>query len=292
MLNLAISLAFMLLVLGLFGWASSLAASFRTQRAWGRLPAISATERLEHGPPGLRGAIAPTLRFAGRHLGPLLAAGVALLAYILTRSIPPAFAAGVLVLALGHWNGKRAYAKRRRLLQEQVVELVEALIQPLRAGLSLPGALESAAEEVPEPLCSEVRRAVSDIQLGMPLDTVMEEFAGRCGGGDLHLVSAALLQQRAAGGNLAQLLDTLKGVMRDRSMLKREVRVLTAQGRLSGYLVASLPAAFLAIECIFSRSAIKALFGSPLGLAILTAGLGLEILGLFLIRRICNLKEA
>ena len=286
----AISLAFALLLLALLGWVGRIRNSWRVERAWERLPQ---TPTQKHGEGGrVRGTGLPApLRFATRYTGSLLSVAAGLLAFIATGMIPLALATGLLALAAVRWNRKRTMSKRGRLLREQVVDLVEALIQPLRGGLSLPSALESAAGEVPEPLGAEVRRAVSDIQMGVPLDAVFEELAERGGGRDLHLVSSTLLQQRVAGGNLPQLLETLKGVMRDRSMLTREVRVLTAQGRLSGYLVAALPAAFLAIECVFSRSAVQALFSSPMGWAILATGLGLEILGLLTIRRICNLKE-
>lgn len=290
-MSVAISLAFMLFLLALFGWAVHIRNSSQAQRAWERLLQTSAGEHRHRGREVRSGFLLAPLRLATRHPEPVLFTAAALLAYVLTGMIPLALASGVIALSVWRWSRKRAMRKRRRLMAEQVVELVEALIQPLRAGLSLPGALQSAAGEVPEPLGAEVRRAVSDIQLGLPLDAVLDGLAERCGGRDLRLVSITLLQQRAAGGNLPQLLETLKGVMRDRSMLTREVQTLTAQGRLSGYLVASLPAAFLALECLFSRSAVQALLRSPLGWTILAIGLGLEILGLLTIRRICNLRE-
>ena len=285
-----ISLAFALILLSLWGWAGRIRLSSQAERAWERLPRNPEGQPRERDRLRRAGLLAP-LRFAARHIGAVLSLAAGLLVLVVSGSLPLALASGFLTLAAARWSRKRALNKRGRLLREQVADLVEALIQPLRAGLSLPGALESAAGELPEPLGAEVCRAVSDIQMGLPLDAVFEELAERCGGRDFHLVSSTLLQQRVAGGNLPQLLETLKGVMRDRSMLTREVRVLTAQGRLSGYLVAALPAAFLAIECIFSRSAVQALFRSSMGWTILTIGLGLEILGLFTIRRICNLRE-
>ncbi len=291
-MSVAIALGCLAFLLGLFAWAARIGVAMRAERAWARLPATAPEPRSTgiHGQG--RHRLSVLVRTGTRHLAPILSLSAGLLLGAATRMTPLGIGAGLLVWLGWRWNEKRALRKRRRLLQDQVVELFEALVQPLRAGLSLAGALESAAEEVPEPLAAEAQKAVSDIRLGMPIDTVLAEFAERCGGRDLPLVSTALLQQRAAGGNLPQLLETLQGVIRDRSMLAREIRVLTAQGRLSGYLVASLPAAFLAIEAIFSRTAVQALFTRPLGWAILVAGLGLELLGLLVIRRICNLKES
>ncbi len=289
-MSLALPPALFVFLLLLSHSASNALATVRARRAWERLPGTPGREssgrRLGRGIPGA------ARRLASLYPGTCFAviAGSALL--LILRSLPLAITAALLVLSGRRWWERRAVHKRQRLLDEQVVELVEALIQPLKAGLSLPVALESAAEEVPEPLRGELRRAVSDLQLGTALENVLGELAERCGSRDLRLVSAALLQQKTAGGNLPQLLDTLKGVLRDRSLLQREARVLTAQGRLSGYLVASLPAVFLAIECIFSRSSVSALFASPFGWAILAVGFGLELAGLLLIRRICRPPEA
>ncbi len=286
-----ISLGCLGFLLGLFAWCARIAGAMRSERAWERLPATSGEPRATGASDPARHLMPVLRRISARHLGSILAIFTGIILLAATRIVPLGIGASLLVWLGWRWKGRRALRQHRRLLQDQVLELLEALVQPLRAGLSLAGALESAAEEVPEPLAAEVRGAVSDIRLGMPLDTVLEELSVKCGGRDLPLVSAALLQQRAAGGNLPHLLETLQRVMRDRSTLAREVRVLTAQGRLSGYLVASLPAAFLAFEAIFSRTAVQALFTRPLGWAILVAGLGLELMGLLVIRRICNLKE-
>ncbi len=281
------SLGFMLLLLCLFAWMGRITAGVKAREAWERLP--GATTKGERAPRRLD-PLAPA-RFALRHQAALLSLAATLAALAVTRMMPVAICTGLLVLAFWRFKTRRAARKHGLLLREQVPELLEALVQPLKAGLSLPSALEDAEDEVPEPLASEVRKAVSDLRMGMPLDAALEGMSERCGGREVRLASSALLQQRAAGGNLPHLLETLRSVMRDRAMLAREMKVLTAQGKLSGYLVASLPAAFLAIECLFSRSAVQALFTRPAGWAILGLGLGLEVLGLLVIRRICNSGE-
>ncbi len=287
MRNVVVSAGFMLLLLRLFAWFGGIGASVKARRAWERLPGMTSAGTGV----GYDNRFLAPVRFAVRHKSTCLCLVAGIVALALTRMVVVAICTALLASIALHMKRKRAVRRHRRLLLEQVPELLEALVQPLRAGLSLSSALESAADELPEPFAAEARKAVNDIHLGVPLETALDELSDRCGSPDLRLASSALVQQRAAGGNLPQLLEALKSVMRDRATLTREVRVLTAQGRLSGYLVASLPAAFLAIECLFSRSAVQALFTQPMGWAILGVGLGLEILGLLIIRRICNLSE-
>ncbi|MHB8780479.1 MAG: type II secretion system F family protein [Candidatus Geothermincolia bacterium] len=221
-------------------------------------------------------------------LEPFAAASLAAAAaYLLIGSAAFSIAAFGAALASLRWRRRHAAARRRRLLAEQVRDLVEGLIQPLRAGLSLPQAFREAARELPEPIATEVSSAVLAIATGVSIDDALAALAAAIGSDDMVLTVAALMQQRRAGGNLPRLLSALQAMIADRSVLAREVRAMTAQGRLSGYIVASLPLAFLLLECVVARDRMGALFGTAGGWSVLAAGLGLEAAGLLWIRRIC-----
>lgn len=183
-------------------------------------------------------------------------------------------------------------SRKRRLLRSQLYDFLDAMIQSLEGGFSIYQALEFSADDVAPPLSLELQRAVSDINYGSEFEDAMERARKRVADPVFDTMVDMLLLLKQSGGNLPLLLRKLRGFMRDREEAEREIRVNTTQGRWSGYVVASLPLAFLAIESIFSPSLIRPLFSTPVGLTLLAAGLGLDAAGFLCVRHISRLGRA
>jgi tight adherence protein B len=134
--------------------------------------------------------------------------------------------------------------QRTERLNQQLPEVLNVLASSLRAGHSFLQALDTAAKDIPEPAASEFSRTVAEIRLGRPLDEAMNAMAERVGSENFRWAVLAVNIQREVGGNLAEILDTVANTVREREMLRREVHVLTTEGRLSMYVLTALPILF------------------------------------------------
>ncbi len=195
-------------------------------------------------------------------------------------------------LALPGITEKLRDSRKKRLIRSQLYDFLDAMIQSLEGGFSIYQALEFSADDVTPPLSLELQRAVSDINYGSEFEDAMERARKRVADPVFDTMVDTLLLLKQSGGNLPLLLRKLRGFMRDREEAEREIRVNTTQGRWSGYVVASLPLAFLAIESIFSPSLIRPLFSTPVGLTLLAIGLGLDAAGFLCVRHISKLGRA
>jgi tight adherence protein B len=134
--------------------------------------------------------------------------------------------------------------QRTEKLNQQLPEVLNVLASSLRAGHSFLQALDTAAKDIPEPAAGEFSRTVAEIRLGRPLDEAMNAMAERVGSENFRWAVLAVNIQREVGGNLAEILDTVANTVREREMLRREVHVLTTEGRLSMYILTALPILF------------------------------------------------
>ena len=140
--------------------------------------------------------------------------------------------------------------KRVQRLANQLPDVLTLLVGALRAGYGLPQALAMLTEQLPPPASVEFGRALRAISLGMPVPRALGQMADRMDGDDLALLVTAIGVQYELGGNLAQTLETISETVRDRIKLKREIGTLTAQQRLTGYVLAALPF-FLGVAIYF-----------------------------------------
>ena len=160
----------------------------------------------------------------------------------------------------------------------------------LRAGHPLNSGLKMAADEGSEPVAGELRRVYEEQRFGLPLQDSLLSLADRVDLVDVRILVAAILIQREVGGNLAEILDNLAGVIRARFTIRRQIRVYTAQGRLTGYLLAVLPIAMLVILYAMNPAYMSILFRDPLGELLLAAGGAMQLIGFFWIRKIVNIE--
>jgi len=191
---------------------------------------------------------------------------------------------------------KAAWLRRRERaeLSEQMPGLLEALSSGLRAGLSLPQAVDAAAEDLPEPSAALAQRLLAGLRLGQAPDALMlAEAAAQAGhplAADWRLLATAVAIQRASGGDLAATLDQITETLRERQRLQAQVDALTAQGRLSAWVVGSLPVALLLALQVLDPDLVAPLFHTGTGWVLVGLGALLEAAGILLLRRIVDIE--
>lgn len=192
-------------------------------------------------------------------------------------------------LAVGLWV-KRRKGSRRNKLEAQLVEMLQMLASGLRAGFGLIQALEASADQVPAPLSLELRRTLRDTAMGASVEGALQALNDRIGSPDFDIVITAIMIQRSVGGNLAEILDNVAHTMRERERIRGEIRTLTSQQRLTGYVIGGIPFGLFAAFMVISPEFTSLLFTNPLGRMMLGAGLTLECIGFFVISKIVNIE--
>src|SRR5512142_233852 len=136
---------------------------------------------------------------------------------------------------------KQQQARRLNRFNDQLSDMLNLMVNGLRAGYSTLQAMEAVSKELPSPICDEFRRVVQEMQIGIPMDTALQNLLRRIPSDDLDFVVTAINVQREVGGNLSEILDTISFTIRERVKIKGEVRVITSQVRASGTILAMIP---------------------------------------------------
>jgi tight adherence protein B len=231
----------------------------------------------------------------GMSLGQILALtgiGTVLLGWLLVSATASPLA-GVLALCVpvGVRIAIRVLADRqRRLFDEQLPDNLQVVAAAMRAGHTFVGALALVTEDAPEPSRRELRRVLADEQLGVPLVDALNGVTERMNSRDFEHVALVAALQRETGGNTAEVIDTVTETIRERLDIRRLVRTLTAQGRLAGWVVSSLPVALLVIISILNPHYISPLFHRTAGIIALCVGAVMLGAGFWAIRRIVDIK--
>lgn len=179
---------------------------------------------------------------------------------------------------------------RLRRFEEQFPEAIDLIGRALRAGHAFTTGLAMAAEEIPAPVGEEFKLLYDRQSFGMPLPEALRAFAARVPLIDARFFATAVLTQRETGGNLGEILDNLAGVIRERFKVKRQVRVLTAHGRITGWVLAGLPPALAAAIFVVAPGHLRLLTGDPLGVQMIVGALVLQIIGTVTIRKLVNIR--
>jgi len=219
-----------------------------------------------------------------------LALGAYLLAWIVLGS---AIAGLILALLLGivpTLYVHRVRYKRMLKFEEHFPEAIDLVARALRAGHALPTGLGMVADEMPAPVGPEFRILYDEQNFGLTLPDAMRNFARRIPVLDARFFVTAVLTQREAGGNLAEVLDNLASVIRDRFKVKRQVRVISAHGRITGWVLALLPPSLAVVIFIISPTHIRVLLGDPLGIKMIITAIVLQTVGTLAIRKIVNIE--
>lgn len=220
--------------------------------------------------------------------GLALAAGLGTL--LATRMIVYAAVAAGIGASLPHFYVGRRRRKRMDRFEEQFPEAVDLLARAIRAGHPLPTGIRVVADEMRDPIGSEFRQVFEEQRFGMNFEDSITSLADRVPLTDLRIFVTALLVQREVGGNLAEILDNLSNIIRQRFTLRRQVRVLTAEGRLSGYVLTALPIGIGIWVFVSNPEYIMLLFQHPAGKMMVVSAAVMQVVGFIWMRSITRVE--
>ena len=169
-------------------------------------------------------------------------------------------------------------------------EAVDLMSRGLRAGHSIQAVLEMVGNEIADPVGIEFRALHKEQSLGLPIRDAMKGLIDRVPLDDMRFLATAILLQKESGGNLAQILDKTSAVIRERARLRGQLKIYTAQGRITGYLLGTAPFIMFGLINIINHDYEKTLFTDPFGLKMVYFGLGLMVIGILAIRKIIDIK--
>jgi tight adherence protein B len=216
--------------------------------------------------------------------------------FLLAGSLPPKqallFAAVGLVVGGFFPYSYASYRRTKRFqkFEELFPDAIDTLARAVRAGHAFTTALELIANELSEPVASEFRKLFEEQKFGLPVRDALMNLAGRMPLVDVKFFVTAVMLQRETGGNLAEILDNLSYVIRERFKIMRQVRVYTAQGRLTMMLLMGLPPLIVITMLTTSPAFIRPLFADPIGHVLIVAGVVLQTFGYFVIRKIIQIQ--
>ena len=170
------------------------------------------------------------------------------------------------------WLGRRR-ASRLNAFNKQLPDTITLIANALRAGSSFLQAIEMVVREAQPPVTVEFGRVVREVNLGLAFDVALENMVRRVRSDDLELMATAITIQHQVGGNLAEILDSIAFTIRERVRIKGEIRTLTAQQRMSGYVVAFLPIGLVGVLFVIAPKFMEPMFMNPPGIMNLPAGL-------------------
>ena len=223
-----------------------------------------------------------------------LAAGFALAlglaVFIPTRNLFVALPAAALGAMLPHLYVRRKRNQRMLAFEEHFPEAIDLLGRALRAGHPFTSGLRMVAEEAHEPEASEFRRVFEEQRFGMPMEESLYALADRVPLVDVRIFISAVLIQREVGGNLAEILDKLSQLIRERFKLQRQLRVITAQGRMSGYILGALPIALGLMVFALNPEMMIRFATSSVGRFLMLFAAFMQIVGFLWIRKIVDIK--
>lgn len=220
--------------------------------------------------------------------------GVGVIGYLLGgRVFISAVIGGIIGYFLPGFYIRNQKARRLRRFDEQLPDMLNLMVNGLRAGYSTMQALESVSRELPPPISDEFRRVVQEMQLGIPMERALDNLVRRIPSPDLDLVITAMNVQREVGGNLSEILDTISHTIRERVKLKGEIRVLTAQVVYSGRFLSSLPL-LLTIALYFLNRSYMMNFFNPdtrfFGIMMLISAVVLIFVGYVAMNKIADIQ--
>jgi len=206
--------------------------------------------------------------------------------YIRSRSVTISSLLGALV-AMGPWLWV-LHKRHKRFLEfeEKLPEALDLLVSAIRAGHGFTSALGLASKELGEPIAGELKQCFDEQNFGLDLRRAMESLVARVPIADVRLIVSAVLIQKESGGNLAEILEKVAHIIRERFRLKRQIRVHTAQGRLTGWILSFAPVIFGILLYLLNPDRMSVLWTRPIGVKLIWLALFMEATGAVIIRKI------
>lgn len=218
--------------------------------------------------------------------GPLVAIAV----FILMKNVPLAILLGVLVFFFP--IGRIVMARNARLarFEEQLPEALDIMSRALKAGHPFNETLNLVSEEMQDPIGGEFGRIFSDINFGLPLKTALQGILTRVPSASMHTLITAVLIQSESGGKLAEILEKVAIVIRGRFKLQRKIKSLSAEGRMSAWILSLIPFALAAMISVINPGYLPVLLNEPLGIKLIMGSFFMLIVGVFWIRSIIQIQ--
>lgn len=229
--------------------------------------------------------------------------GAPLVVYLLGATAIPSIGnpiAYLVAIVLGWWVPRfyvgRRKARRLSAFNDHLADTITLVANALRAGASFLQAIELVVRETQPPISTEFNRVIREVNLGLPFEQALANMVRRVRSDDLELMTTAITIQHQVGGNLAEILDSIAFTIRERIRIKGEIKTLTAQQRMSGYVVAGLPIGLVVILSIIAPTFMEPMFGEPyiagipLGVIVLAMGAIMMLVGFLMIRKIVDIE--
>lgn len=185
---------------------------------------------------------------------------------------------------------RRKRTRRLHVFEEQFPEAIDLIARSLRAGHAFTTGLGIAADELPPPVGTEFKRVYDQQNFGMSLPDALRAMGTRVPVLDARFFVTAVLTQREAGGNLAEVLNNLSSVMRERFKVKRQIRVVSAHGRLSGWILSLVPPTLAAVLFTIQPDFMRVLIEDPIGIRLVMAAVVLQLTGTYIISRLVRIE--
>lgn len=200
---------------------------------------------------------------------------------------------GVLAAVVGVFAPKavlsNAKTRRQNKFMEQLPDTLQLLAGTLKAGYGVLQALDTVVKEMDEPIAGEFNRALTEARLGLPLEDALADMGERVESDDFKWVVVAINIQRQVGGNLAELLETVAETLRDREQVRRQISVLSAEGKLSAYVLIALPPVILGYLTLTNPTYLAPLITNPMGWVFAGSAGFLMIVGIFWMRKMIKI---
>lgn len=221
-------------------------------------------------------------------VGGAVIAGV--LAWFVSGFPPAALVMGAFVLLVGEFWLSRRSQKRLQQFSQQLPQALQLMAVSLQSGFGIMDAIRTVARDMDDPLSAEFSRILDETRAGGSFEQALDRLAERMGGSDLRIVMQALSIHRQVGGDLGTILAQVAETMREREKLRRDISSMTAQERMSATIVAMLPIWALGFFIVAEPSLVEPLWTAQTGKLMAGAGLLLEVMGFFLMRRVTKLE--
>jgi len=216
----------------------------------------------------------------------VVATGVAVFLFLIVgQPFYLALVMGIIALVCPYFYLKYVTWKRLRRFLEQMPDGLDMISQALQAGLGLTQAMVFISKEMPDPLGTEFSVFIEEVNLGLPLADALKKLEERMALPEVRLFNTALMVQREVGGSLAELLNKLADIIRDRFRIERLIKSLTGQNRMSAWVVCSIPPFLAVVMYIREPEIMNDMFSDPMGRMMMAAALVLEMLGIFVFRK-------
>jgi tight adherence protein B len=206
------------------------------------------------------------------------------------KGVGAAVVAGIIGYMLPKLYMSRGKSKRLTKLNDQLPDMLTMLANALKSGFGLMQGMDLVAKELEHPIATDMRRMLQDINVGSSTEDALQGLAERSGSSDLDIVVTAMLIQQSTGGNLAEILDTVGHTMRERIRIRGEIKTLTTQQVMTGFIIGMLPVFIALAIFVLNPEYINLLFTRTAGNFMLAGGVMMEFIGMFLIKRILNIE--